>query len=121
MPFQQEEDGLTRRYDELLLRLRHAVLKGPGRTDPSLRLAVKARASALGGWEMEAAGSVPDEIAVFVDKVAVDAYKVTDPDVERLRAAGYSEQEIFEVTVCAALGAAMGRLRRGLDALDKAS
>ena len=46
------------------------------------------------------------------------SYAVTDADVERLRAAGHSEDEIFEVTVAAAVGAALGSLDAGLRALD---
>jgi len=60
---------------------------------------------------------LPDELRPYVDKVARHAYKVTDADVERLRASGYSEDAIFELTLAAALGAAQSRLAAGLDAM----
>jgi alkylhydroperoxidase family enzyme len=52
-----------------------------------------------------------------VDKVARHAYKVTDGDVAALQQAGSSDDAVFEVTVSAALGAALGRLERGMAAL----
>jgi hypothetical protein len=38
--------------------------------------------------------------------------------VASLRRAGYSEDAIFEITSSAALGAALGRLERGMAALQ---
>ena len=38
-----------------------------------------------------------------------------------LKSAGYSEDEVFELTLCAALGAALGRYERGVAALDQAA
>lgn len=52
-----------------------------------------------------------------MDKVALHAYRITDDDVRALEAAGYSEDEVFEVTLCAALGAGLARFERGLAAL----
>ena len=40
-----------------------------------------------------------------------------DEDVEALRQAGYSEDQIFELTVSAALGAGFRRLKSALDIL----
>jgi len=45
------------------------------------------------------------------------AYKVTDADVEELKAAGHSEDEILEQTVSAAVAAGLLRLEAGLKAL----
>jgi hypothetical protein len=44
--------------------------------------------------------------AVLVDKVAHGAHTVTDADVAAVRAAGLSEDQIFEIMVCAAIGQA---------------
>jgi hypothetical protein len=52
-----------------------------------------------------------------VKKVAKYAYDVTDKDVTALREAGYSDDQIFEATVSAALGAGLVRLEWGLSAL----
>jgi hypothetical protein len=56
-----------------------------------------------------------------VEKLRLHAYRVADNDIERLCVAGYSEDQIFEVTIAAALGAGDARLRVGLAALNEAS
>jgi alkylhydroperoxidase family enzyme len=45
------------------------------------------------------------------------AYKVTDVDINQLKVAGYSEDELYELTISAALGAGLARLNRGLELL----
>jgi alkylhydroperoxidase family enzyme len=42
------------------------------------------------------------------------SYKITDTDIDRLTAAGYTEDQIFEVTVAAAVGAALSCFDAGL-------
>jgi alkylhydroperoxidase family enzyme len=59
----------------------------------------------------------PPEFAPYLEKVRAGAYAVTDTDVEALKAAGYSEDEIFEQTVSAAVSAGLLRLDAGLKAL----
>jgi hypothetical protein len=49
--------------------------------------------------------------------VALHAYKVTDEDLVALQRLGLSDDALFEMTVSAALGAAVCRLERGLAAL----
>jgi hypothetical protein len=62
---------------------------------------------------------VPPELQTLIDKVEAHAYKVTDDDVRQLQAK-YSDDELFEIIVSAALGASERRLVAGLEALDKA-
>jgi alkylhydroperoxidase family enzyme len=59
----------------------------------------------------------PPATADYVDTVLRHAYRVTDAQVETLRAAGLSEDEIFELTVATAVGAGLERLDAGLEAL----
>lgn len=66
-------------------------------------------------------GAVPADFAAYFDKVVRHAYKVTDEDIAALKAAGHSEDEILELTVAAAMGAALVRLDRGLGALRAAA
>ncbi len=63
---------------------------------------------------------MPEPLTEYVDKLRRHAYHVQDHDIERARNAGYSEDQIFEVTVAAALGAGDARLRVGLSALNEA-
>jgi alkylhydroperoxidase family enzyme len=57
------------------------------------------------------------ELAAYLDKVRTHAYKVTDADVEQLKAAGFSEDEIFEHTVAVAVAEGLRRLDAGLGAI----
>jgi len=104
-------------------RLVERVLAGPGHAASELRRAVFARAfgppwSPLSGTEMGTGGEdIAPDLAGYVDKVALHAYKVSDEDLAALKRAGNSDDLLFEVTVSAALGAAVGRLERGLSAL----
>ena len=98
------------RYDAFQKRLLDAVQSGPATTPETLRRAVLERAAG-------ARDGVPPSLASYVDTVARHAYKVTDQDVAALQAAGQSDDEIFEITVAAAVGAALHRLERGMAAL----
>jgi threonine synthase len=60
---------------------------------------------------------VPAQIEPYLTKVRLHAYKVTDRDVEELKAAGFTEDEIFEHTVSAAVAAGLERLDAGLATL----
>jgi hypothetical protein len=53
----------------------------------------------------------------YLDKVRTGAYRVEDGDVEALKAAGCSEDEIFEQTVAVAVGEGSRRLEAGMRAL----
>jgi alkylhydroperoxidase/carboxymuconolactone decarboxylase family protein YurZ len=88
-------------------RLEQAVLFEPGRLSPQVRQAAATD------------GSVPEVLRTYVDKIIKYAYRVTDEDVQLLLEAGYSQDQIFELTVSAALGAGMTRLKRGLELLEE--
>ena len=106
------------RYREDLTTLVDAVLSGPGKTTSELRLAVEAQAGALSGGPGTDA-VVPDDLLGWVEKVARHAYRTTDEDIESLKAAGYSEDQLFELTVAAALGASRARMERALGTLGR--
>jgi alkylhydroperoxidase family enzyme len=59
----------------------------------------------------------PPEFATYLEKVRLHAYKVTDHDVQALKGADFSEDEIFEQTVSTAVAAGLERLEAGLGAL----
>ena len=59
----------------------------------------------------------PPDFAGYLEKVRTRAYTVTDADVEALKAAGHTEDEIFEQTVSTAVAAGLRRLEAGLEAL----
>ena len=83
------------------------VLDGAGVAAPSQRRVA-----------FEGKGAAP-ELQALIDKVEAHAYKVTDDDLRQLQAK-YSDDELFEIIVSAALGASERRLLAGLEALDEA-
>ena len=58
---------------------------------------------------------------VLHDKIARRAWTVADSDVTAAKASGVSEDEIFELTVCAAYGQATRQLNAALAALDEST
>ena len=64
--------------------------------------------------------SVPEAARALIDKVAKNAYKVIDEDIAAAKAAGLSEDELFELVVCAALGQSTRQLDSAVAALDEA-
>lgn len=93
------------RYANFRKELVAAVLDSPGETPAELRRAALQHAT------------IPGPLAGYVDKVRRHAYRVTDADVAALQQAGHSDDSLFEVTVAAAVGAALYRLERGLAAV----
>ena len=98
------------RYDAFRQRLVDALLSAPGDAPESLRGAVLQHAAGV-------RDGVPPALTSYVDNVARHAYRVTDEDITALQRAGYSDDTIFEITVTAAVGAALQRLERGIAAL----
>jgi hypothetical protein len=107
------------RFAGLVAHVRESVLEGDGVTSSALRQAVEERAAAMSGRPdvPTEVAPLPADLAEFADKVAGAAWRITDEEVAALLQSGYSEDEVFEVAVSAALGAASGRLERGLAAL----
>jgi alkylhydroperoxidase family enzyme len=56
-----------------------------------------------------------------VDKVAMQPTQVTDDDIAAAKAAGLSEDQIFELVVCAAVGQATRQYDTALEALAAAT
>jgi hypothetical protein len=94
-------------------RLRKAAVectvRGPGKSSTELRAAAFDNAR------------LPAAAAALVDKIAHAAWTISDADVAAARAAGLSEDEIFEITACAAYGQAARQLDAGLAALAAAT
>jgi hypothetical protein len=97
---------VSHRFRELKEATAAALLRGPGACAKELRQAC-------------ARGEAPDELRALVEKIDRHAYKVTDEDLAALRAK-YSEDQLFEIIVAAAFGAADRRLGAGLRALEQA-
>ncbi|MGV0720514.1 hypothetical protein ABQF17_18195 [Mycolicibacterium elephantis] len=84
------------------------VLGGAGRAPSALRRSA-----------FDNAG-LTEPLHTLVDKVAYRARQVTDEDFAAARAAGLSEDQIFEVVVCAAVGQATRQYESAMAALAAA-
>jgi hypothetical protein len=58
-------------------------------------------------------------VGSYVEEVRDQSYRITEADIDALKAAKLSEDEIFEITVAAALGAALRSLDAGMRALNE--
>ena len=60
-------------------------------------------------------------VGVLVEKVALHADRISDQDINAARESGLSEEQIFEIVVCAAVGQANRQYETALAALDGAA
>jgi hypothetical protein len=97
-------DGL--KFEAQRAAMEARATRGPGRLPVAEREALAAGA----------AGSGP--LAAFGGKLEQRSFRVTDEDFEELRAAGFTDPQLFEVCVTASLGAAARRYTAGLAAFD---
>jgi alkylhydroperoxidase family enzyme len=97
---------MSDKYAEFRSATARAVFETPGKTSRELRQAV-------------ASGTAPAELIALVEKIHSSAYAVTDQDLDVLRQS-YTEDQLFEIIVAAAFGAAEQRLAAARRALEKA-
>lgn len=65
------------------------------------------------------AGDAPADLRAFLTKVREASFKVTDDDIAALRAAGHTNDEIYELTVAAVVGIACERREAATRAMRK--
>lgn len=83
---------------------------------------VSAGPGRLGAAERSAAaseGALPPPLDALARKIRARALDVTAGDIEAAKAAGYSEDQLFELTVATALGGSARRLDAALRALGR--
>lgn len=96
------------RHAKALARLEGRLRTGPGELSP------QTRAAAID------ADPLPDPLVQgYVETIRRHAYKLTDRRLEELVEAGWTDGQVFELTVAAAFGAAKRRLDAGLHALGE--
>ncbi len=105
---------MAKNFTQIVDELKNRTLAGAGETDAALRQEIAAYAAAPAPGNQ----AIPRNILPYISKVAMHSYKVTDMDINQLKAAGYSEDELYELTVSAAFGAGLARLNHGLALLD---
>ncbi len=95
-----------------------ALLGSSGKSDPALLRAVFERTRGAG--EIPAMQPGAFDLRELVEKINERPWTVSDEDFNRLRQAGYSEDQIFELTLASAAGAGVRRFEAGLRALEDA-
>ena len=101
----QDEDKKRAAHRALVDR----ILTGEGRSSPEQR----ARAFTGSG--------ISPPLDALIGKVATTPAQVTDADFAAAQAAGFSEDQLFELVICAAVGQSDRLYEAGLAALDEAA
>ena len=99
-------DGVpTDRHAAAVTALRRAVFESRGSTERAVRAAAGS------------GGQLAEPLGPYAAKVRDQSYRVTDTDFAGLTTAGLSDDAIFEITIAAAVGAALQRLDAGMRAV----
>ena len=100
---------MSARAHQLRQALVERLLSGPGTATPDARRAA---------FDHQAHDGRADAL---LDRVAREAWTVRDADVAAPLQSGLSEDEVFELVVCAAVGQATRQLETSMAALDRAA
>jgi hypothetical protein len=103
---------MTHDHAALVERLRRATLEGAAETPAALRAAVAERAA--GG------APIAQPYDALARQIGEAAYRVTDAQVDAVRAIAGTERATFEIVAAATLGAGLARWRAGMAALEEA-
>ena len=90
-----------------------ALLTHPATLTHDLRKRIEAYAAKRSGGERDDQ-AIPEELIGYVNKIIFHAYQITDEDIQSLKDTGYTEDNIFEITLCASMGASLGRYESGM-------
>lgn len=85
------------------------ILEGDGRASHAQRRAA-----------FDNAG-LAEPLSTLINKLTEQAYKVTDEDIAAARESGLSEDQVFEIAVCAAVGRATRQYDAAVVALEAAT
>jgi hypothetical protein len=98
-------DDQKRSVHELLV---NRVLHGPGRAPADQR------ALAFDNSKL------PEPLRPLLDKVATQSAQITDADFATAMEAGFTDDQLFELVICAAVGQSTRQYEAGLAALAEA-
>jgi hypothetical protein len=84
------------------------ILEGPGRAPADQRARAFANAE------------LPEPLRPLLDKVATRSAQVTDADFATAMEAGFTDDQLFELVICAAIGQSTRQYEAGLAALAEA-
>lgn len=93
----------------LIRRLEQRILTGPGMALPELR------ARAFENRDLS------EPVSTLLDKVATRSFHLSDSDFAAVLAAGFSEDQVFELVICAAVGQSSRLYQAALAAVEEAT
>ena len=94
---------------ELASAMEQRILRGGGMASPELR------AKAFDNRDL------PEPLSTLLDKVAKRSFQVSESDFAAALAAGFTEDQLFELVICAAVGDSSRLYQAGLAALTEAT
>jgi len=85
------------------------ILRGPGQATANQRVQAFENAE------------LPEPLRGLIDKVATRSAQVTDADFAAASEAGFTDDQLFELVICAAVGPSSRQYEAGLAALAEAN
>ena len=110
---------MTPEFQNLIDTLSDATLLGAGESDPRMRQAIAYFAIDVSLDLSPDTHFIDPMLLTYLEKVTRHPYKIMDRDIEILLNHGYTEDEIFEITLSVALGTGLARWDRGMALLDE--
>lgn len=106
---------VAERYIRHVEHLLESVGTSAGESSPEIRGAIRDRANQIvsAGSRFTVADTIPPTLSSYLHAVLSHAYRITDEDVQTLKAV-HTEDFLFETTVTAAVHAGVARLERAL-------
>lgn len=98
-------DGVIRPTEVEAARTR--ILTTEGETTSELRRSAEAYVMAAWGVSRAGVAAIPSDLERYLKKLSLYAYRITDEETDALRAAGYSKDAIYELTMVGAFAAAL--------------
>lgn len=109
---------MTTPFVNKLNNMNDSITKDHGELDISLRANTVQFARELTLDQAVNSDQIPEALLPYLNKIVLHAYKTTDNDIQQLKEQGYTEDEIFELTISAAFGAGYARYLQGMALLQ---
>ena len=100
---------------------RERIMTTSGKTASELRYGIDAFVTAQWEHHRKDVPPIPEELHLYLTKLALYAYRITDKDVNALREAGYQNETIYEITLVGSFAAALVGLEQVFAALYEQS
>lgn len=104
-------------HKNLIQNVSESVYKGEGETQTTLRASIREKIIQEVNTGKTSSLDNPT-LNNYLEKLAHDPQKILDKDIFQLKAEGFSEDAIYEITVTAAWAAGNSRLHKAMDLIN---